>query len=345
MFDQPDYDDHEALHLFSDARTGMRCIIALHSTHLGPGAGGCRYWRYPSTQAAITDALRLSRGMSYKNAMAGLPVGGGKAVLLAGGPEKSEALMGALGRAINSLGGRYVTAEDVGMTPQDMIGISRATRHVAGLPVAAGEVGGTPSPATSEGAFVGMRAGLTRALGKTSFEGVHVAIQGVGAVGEGLAERLAHAGARLTLADIDRGRADALGKRLGAAVVGAEEIMAVEADVFSPNALGAILNPRTIPALKVKLIAGAANNQLETPEDGKRLHRRGILYAPDYVLNAGGIINVTAQYLGESDAGRVMAQVRGIEQRLEHVFDEAAAEGLPPGEVADRMARRLIGRG
>ncbi len=345
MFDQPDFDDHEALHSFNDRATGMRCIIALHSTHLGPGAGGCRFWRYPSTQAAITDALRLSRGMSYKNAMAGLPVGGGKAVLLAGGPEKSDALMGALGRAIDSLGGRYVTAEDVGMTPHDMVSIARATRHVAGLPVAEGEVGGTPSPATSEGAFVGMRAGLVRALGTTSFEGVHVAIQGVGAVGEGLAERLAHAGARLTLADIDQGRADALGKRLGAEVIGAEEIMAIEADVFSPNALGAILNPRTIPALKVKLIAGAANNQLETPEDGVRLHRRGILYAPDYVLNAGGIINVTAQYLGERDAGRVMAQVRGIEQRLGHVFDEAASEGLPPGEVADRMARRLIGRG
>jgi len=345
MFDQPDFDDHEALHLFNDARTGMRCVIALHSTHLGPGAGGCRFWRYPNTQAAITDALRLSRGMSYKNAMAGLPAGGGKAVLLGGGPAKSAELMGALGRAIESLNGRYVTAEDVGMSPEDMVNIARATRHVAGLPVAEGEVGGTPSPATSEGAFVGMRAGLRRALGREDFAGVHVAIQGIGAVGEGLAERLAVAGARLTLADIDRARADALGKRLGAAVVGAEEIMAIECDVFSPNALGAILNPRTIPALRCKLIAGAANNQLETAEDGRRLHRRGILYAPDYVLNAGGIINVTAQYLGERDPGRVMAQVHGIEQRLTHVFDEAAEEGLPPGEIADRMARRLIGRG
>ena len=345
MFDQQDFDDHEALHLFNDRATGMRCIIALHSTHLGPGAGGCRFWRYPSVVAAVTDALRLSRGMSYKNAMAGLPMGGGKAVLLGGGPAKTPVLMAALGRAIDSLGGRYVTAEDVGMSPDDMIGIARATRYVAGLPVAKGEVGGTPSPATSEGAFVGMRAGLKRALGREDFSGIHVAIQGVGAVGEGLAERLAQAGARLTLADIDRARADAQGKRLGAHVVGAEEIMAIDADVFSPNALGAILNPRTIPALKVKLIAGAANNQLETPEDGVRLHRRGILYAPDYVLNAGGIINVTAQYLGERDPARVMAQVHGIEQRLGHVFDEAAEEGLPPGEVADRMARRLIGRG
>ncbi len=345
MFDQPDFDDHEALHLFNDAQTGMRCIVALHSTHLGPGSGGCRYWRYANTQAAITDALRLSRGMSYKNAMAGLPAGGGKAVLLAGGSPKRAELMEALGRAIDSLNGRYVTAEDVGMSSEDMINIARATRHVAGLPVRVGEVGGTPSPATAEGAFVGMRAGLRRALGREDFQGVHVAIQGVGAVGEGLAERLAAAGARLTLADIDRTRADALSKRLGAAVVDADEIMTVEADVFSPNALGAILNPRTIPALRCKLVAGAANNQLETAQDGQRLHARGILYAPDYVLNAGGIINVTAQYLGETNPGTVMAQVHGIETRLETVFDEAARENLPPGEVADRMARRLIGRG
>ena len=345
MFDQPDFDDHEALHLFSDARTGMRAIVALHSTHRGPGAGGCRFWRYPSTQAAVTDALRLSRGMSYKNAMAGLPMGGGKAVLLGGGPEKSPELLEALGRAIESLRGAYVTAEDVGMTPDDMVAIARATRHVAGLPVADGEVGGSPGPATAEGVFVGMRAGIARALNKSSFEGVHVAIQGVGSVGEGLAERLAQAGARLTLADIDRTRAERLAARLHATVVGAEEIMAIEADVLSPNALGAILNPRTIPQLRVKLVAGAANNQLETPEDGQRLHRRHILYAPDYVLNAGGIIHVTAQYLGERDPARVAAQVHGIERRLEHVFAEAAEDDLPPPEIADRMARRLIGRG
>ncbi len=344
MFDQPDFDDHEALHLFNDAPTGMRCIIALHSTHLGPGAGGCRYWHYPSTAAAITDALRLSRGMSYKNAMAGLAVGGGKAVLLAGGPAKSADLLAALGRAIDSLAGRYVTAEDVGMTPDDMVAVARGTRHVAGLPVATGEVGGSPGPATAEGVFVGMRAGIARALGKSSFEGVHVAVQGVGSVGEGVAHRLAAAGARLILADIDPARAQVLAKRLGAAVVGADDIMGVEADVFSPNALGAILNPRTIPALRCKLVAGAANNQLETPGDGARLHARHILYAPDYVLNAGGIINVTAQYLGERDPARVTAQVHGIEQRLAQVFDEAAAENLPPAEVADRTARRLIGR-
>jgi len=343
MFDQPDFDNHEALHLFDDAATGMRCVIALHSTHLGPGAGGCRYWQYPSTAAAITDALRLSRGMSYKNAMAGLPVGGGKAVLL-GGPAKSADLLAALGRAIDSLNGRYVTAEDVGMTPEDMVAVSNGTRFVAGLPVATGEVGGSPGPATAEGVFVGMRAGVARALGKASFESVHVAIQGVGSVGEGLATRLAQAGARLTLADIDPARAQALAKRLGANAVGADQIMAVEADVFSPNALGAVLNPRTIPALKCKLVAGAANNQLETSGDGQRLHARQILYAPDYVLNAGGIINVTAQYLGERDPGKVLAQVHGIENRLTQVFDEAAAENLPPAQVADRTARRLIGR-
>ena len=345
MFDLPDFDDHEAVHLFADAQTGMRCVIALHSTHRGPGAGGCRFWRYPSTAAAITDALRLSRGMSYKNAMAGLSVGGGKAVLLGGGPGKTPQVLEALGRAIESLRGRYVTAEDVGMEPADMVTIARETAHVAGLPVAEGEVGGSPGPATAEGVFVGMRAGLSRALGRDDFRGVHVAIQGVGSVGEGLALRLAAAGARLTLADLNRPRAEALGRELGAAVVGAEEIMAVQADVLSPNALGAVLNPRTIPALRCKLIAGAANNQLETPEDGARLHRRGIVYAPDYVLNAGGIIHVTAQYLGERDPAQVMAQVHGIERRIGHVLDEAAAEDMPPGEVADRMARQMIGRG
>lgn len=344
MFDSPDFDAHEALHLFDDAATRMRCVIALHSTHLGPGAGGCRFWRYPNTNAAITDALRLSRGMSYKNAMAGLPVGGGKAVLLAG-PAKSADLLGALGRAIDSLRGRYVTAEDVGMTPDDMVAIARTTRFVAGLPVADGEVGGSPGPATAEGVFVGMRAGVARALGRSGFEGVHVTIQGVGSVGEGVAHRLAAAGARLTLADIDRGRAEALAAQLGAAVVGADEILGVECDVLSPNALGAILNPRTIPALRCKLVAGAANNQLETAADGAALRARGIVYAPDYVLNAGGIINVTAQYLGERDPAKVMAQVHGIERRMGDVLDEAARDGLPPGEVADRTAKRLIGRG
>ena len=343
LFDAPDYDAHEAVHFVADPTSGLRAIIAVHSTYRGPAAGGCRWWSYADDAAALTDALRLSRGMSYKNAMAGLPMGGGKAVVLKDGP-KTDALLEAFGAAIESLGGRYVTAEDVGMSDADMTVIARRTKHVSGLPVAGGAAGGNPGPSTAQGVFVGMRAAVRHALGRDGFAGVHVAIQGLGSVGGGLAERLKAAGAELTVADVDDARAAAVAKALGARQVAVGEIMSVAADVFSPNALGAILDERSIAALDVRIVAGAANNQLATPADGDRVKARGILYAPDYVINAGGIINVVAEYLGRGDAASVAASIAAIEPRLAAIFAEADAGGHTTDAVADAQARRLIGR-
>ena len=346
IFDAPDFDAHEAVHFAHDAATGLTAIIAIHSTALGPAAGGTRWRAYDNDTAALADALRLSRGMSYKNAMAGLPMGGGKGVVIRmPSAPKTDALLRALGDVIEGLGGRYVTAEDVGMTDTDMTVIAERTRHVSGLPVAAGAVGGNPGPSTAQGVFVGMRAALTHALGRSDFSGVHVAIQGLGSVGGALAEKLAAAGAVLTLADSDAARAAAFGTRLGARVVAVDAIAAVTADVFSPNAMGAGLNTASIAALQVGIVAGAANNQLATPEDGARLAARGILYAPDYVINAGGIISVVAEYRGERDPAVVASGIAAIEGRLADIFAAAAASGVATDAVADAMARRLIGRG
>lgn len=345
-WDYPDFDDHEGVHLFRDASSGLTAIIAIHSTHLGPAAGGVRFWRYADRDDAITDALRLSRGMSFKNAMAGLPMGGGKGVILADpSRHKTPAMLEAFGRAIESLGGRYVTAEDVGMSDADMVAIGKETRHVSGLPVGEGRAGGDPGPSTAHGVFLGVKAAVRRALGKDSVKGVEVAIQGVGSVGGGLARLLAAEGAKLTLADMDRNRAERLAEELGARTVAASEILGTPADVVSPCALGAILDERSIAALQTPIVAGGANNQLARPGDGDRLHARGILYAPDYVINAGGIINVGVEYLGIGDRAEVDSRVAQIPGRLEQVWDESVATGDPAATVADRIARRLIGRG
>lgn len=345
-WDYPDFDDHEGLHFFRDPATGLSAIIAIHSTALGPAAGGCRFWSYARSDAAVTDALRLSRGMSYKNAMAGLPMGGGKAVILAD-PRvgKTPELLGAFGRAVDALGGRYVTAEDVGISDADMVEIAKVTRYVSGLPVGQGAAGGDPGPYTAFGVYLGVKAAVKRALGRDAMAGVHVAIQGVGSVGGGLARLLAKDGARLTLADVSTMRAEALASELGAETVPADAILGVEADVVSPCALGAILTAESIAALKAPVVAGGANNQLATPEDGWRIHQRGIVYAPDYVINAGGIINVSLEYLGRGDRAEVEARVAEIPGRLETVWQESAASGDPAALVADRMAQRLIGRG
>lgn len=342
----PDFDDHEGVHLFRDAASGLTAVIAVHSTHLGPAAGGTRFWHYADPAEAITDVLRLSRGMSFKNAMAGLPMGGGKAVILADPLRtKTPAMLAAFGRAVDSLGGRYVTAEDVGMSDADMVAISQQTKHVSGLPVAAGNAGGDPGPTTALGVYLGVRAAIARGLGKSDPRGVHVAIQGVGSVGGALARLLAADGARLTLADADAKRARALADELGAELVSTGEIMTVEADVLSPCALGAVLDERSIAALQVGIVAGAANNQLATQADADRIHARGILYAPDYVINAGGIINVALEYLGQGDRAEVEARVARIPERLEAIWSESASSGVAAAVVADRMAMRLIGRG
>ncbi|SNS05163.1 leucine dehydrogenase [Sphingomonas laterariae] len=344
-WDFPDYDDHEGVHLFRDQASGLTAVIAIHSTALGPAAGGTRFWHYPNRADAITDALRLSRGMSYKNAMAGLPMGGGKGVILAD-PQRTKTpeMLAAFGRAVDSLGGRYVTAEDVGMSDADMVEIRKQTMHVAGLPVGSDAAGGDPGPSTSLGVFLGVKAAIRRAMKRDDIAGVHVAIQGVGSVGGTLARRLAAEGAKLTLADVDAARAERLAAELGAVTVAAGDIARVEADVFSPCALGAILDETSIPLLSAPIVAGAANNQLATKEDGARLHARGVLYAPDYVINGGGIINVGLEYLGQGDRADVEERIGHIPGRLEQIWDESAATGDPAAEVADRIARRLIGR-
>ncbi len=342
----PDFDAHEALHFFHDEATGLKAIIAIHSTHLGPAAGGVRFWHYPDDAQAVTDALRLSRGMSYKNAMAGLPMGGGKAVLLAGEERsKSPEMLAAYGRAVASLGGRYVTAEDVGMSVPDMIEVRRQTEYVAGLPATAGAVGGDPGPHTSLGVFLGIKAAVRRALGKDTLAGLHIAIQGAGSVATGVAMHSAAEGARLTIADVDPARARTLAADSGATVVDPAEILALDADVVSPCALGAILTADSIAALRAPIVAGGANNQLATPEDGARLHARNILYAPDYVINAGGIINVSSEFLGDQDPAVVRGRIEAIPGRLDQIWAESAASERDPAAVADSIAQRLIGRG
>jgi leucine dehydrogenase len=349
---EPDFDAHELVQLVHDRASGLTAIIAVHSTHLGPSAGGTRFWHYADPAHAMRDALRLSRGMSYKNAMAGLPMGGGKAVILADAARtKTPAMLAAFGDAVEGLGGRYVTAEDVGITEADMVAVAQRTAHVSGLPVAGdGHAGGDPGPFTARGIYLGIKAAVMHKLGRDSLQGVHVAVQGTGSVGGGVARLLARDGAKLTLADIHAGRAAALADELGGVAVAADRIMATPADVFSPNALGAILDDAGIAALDCAIVAGGANNQLARPEHGTALAARGILYAPDYVINAGGIISVATEYLARragrtGDIAEVDALVAQIPERLESIWAESAATGTPADVVADRMAQKLIGRG
>jgi leucine dehydrogenase len=341
----PDFDAHEAIHFFDDEKCGLKAIIAIHSTHLGPAGGGVRFWHYAKDDDALTDALRLSRGMSYKNAMAGLPLGGGKAVILADADRtKTPDLLHAFGRAVEGVCGRYVTAEDVGMNVADMVEIARSTQYVAGLPNSTGDVGGDPGPHTSLGVFLGIKAAVKHALGKDSVAGLHIAMQGAGSVATGVALHACAEGAKLSIADVDPAKAQKLASATNATVVSADEILALEADVVSPNALGAVLTEESIAALKTPIVAGGANNQLATQQDGERLHARGILYAPDYVINAGGIINVCTEYLGDGDASLVRQRIEGIPVRLEEIWTESEQSGRDPASVADAMAQRLIGR-
>ncbi|MGB3807855.1 MAG: Glu/Leu/Phe/Val dehydrogenase dimerization domain-containing protein [Erythrobacter sp.] len=349
---EPDFDDHEMVHVVRDRASGLLAIIAVHSSHLGPGAGGTRLWHYPDPKDALRDALRLSRGMSYKNAMAGLPLGGGKAVILADEDRtKTAEMLAAFGDAVEGLGGRYVTAEDVGIAEADMVAVSKRTAHVSGLP-ATGEdtAGGDPGPFTAYGIYLGIKAAAKSKLGADSMDGVHVAIQGTGSVGAGVARWLAKDGARLTLADIDRGSVAKLADELGAESVDPDAILSTRCDVLSPNALGAILDDETIARLDTSIVAGGANNQLARAHHGKALFERGILYAPDYVINAGGIISVATEYLARREGrhasvDEVNARIEKIPARLEQVWAESAAQETAPDIVADRMAQDLIGRG
>ena len=345
-WDLADFDEHEEVQFVTDRESGLKAIIAIHSTHLGPAAGGARYWHYAEDDHALVDALRLSRGMSYKNAMAGLPLGGGKSVILAG-PDKAKTTdqLHAFGRAVDNLCGRYLTAEDVNMSVADMIEIARMTKYVAGLPAEGAQVGGDPGPHTSLGVFLGLKAAVRHALGKDRLDGLHIAVQGAGSVATGVAMHAVAEGARISVADVHADKAQQLADAVGGTAVSADDILALEVDVFSPNALGAILDERSIAGLNAPIVAGGANNQLATPQDGVRLKERGILYAPDYVINAGGIINVCTEFLGDGDAALVRERIDGIPLRLEQIWDESDRSGRDPAAVADAMAQRLIGRG
>lgn len=336
----PGFAAHERVQFFADETLGLAGVIAIHSTALGPAMGGCRAATYVSDAAALTDALRLAQGMSYKNAMADLPAGGGKAVLyrLPQDPALRSEAFAAFGRAVETLGGLYVTAEDVGTSVGDMQAVARSTRYVAGLPTKDGQAGGDPSPWTALGIFEAMKVAAGRPL-----QGARIAVQGLGSVGYRLCGHLHAAGARLVVADVDRARVRKAESAFGAEVESVERIHRAAADVFSPNALGAGLNARSIPDLQAPVVCGGANNQLATPEDGVRLAARGIVYAPDYVVNAGGIINVVAEFLGEPQ-DRVEARVRAIADRLERILVQAKAEGRPTHELADAAARARIER-
>lgn len=344
MFDHPSHDRHEGVHMFSDQASGLRLIIAVHSTALGPAAGGCRMWDYQSGEAMLTDALRLSQGMSYKNAMADLPLGGGKAVIWGNSrSDKTPDLFKAFGRAVESLHGKYWTAEDVGINPEDLVYAAEETRFVAGLET--GEAAsGDPSPMTAKGVFLGLVETVKRAFGDDRLEGRTVAVQGVGHVGGDVCRRLAEAGAHLIITDVNQQTLQDVARDTGAKIVEPDEIYDVDADILSPCALGAVINPDTLERLKCKVIAGAANNQLVIPEMGELLRRKGILYAPDYVINGGGIINVAGEISGEYSRAWVEIKLGCLIETLGQVLDEALERGVPTNQVATRIAKSRIAR-
>jgi leucine dehydrogenase len=346
VFDHPEFDQHESVHFVEDADSGLQAIIAIHSTALGPAAGGCRRWQYVDSDAALTDALRLARGMTYKNAIAGLRFGGGKSVILANNAApKSPELFRAFGRAVESLSGQYVTAEDVGCTVDDMRSVNEETNYVSGLPQSGNTAGGDPSPMTAMGVFLGIRAAVQARLGRDSLEDVSVAVQGVGHVGLNLCRLLNEAGARLIVADVNRHNLQMALDELPVKEVAPNVLLYSKVDVLAPCALGNVLTAQTIPNIQAKVIAGAANNQLATEQDGTRLTELEILYAPDYVINAGGIINVEHEYFGNSSEKLVLAEVGEIPKRLNAIFAEAKESGEATNLIADRMARRIVAEG
>ncbi|WP_165855615.1 Glu/Leu/Phe/Val family dehydrogenase [Marinobacter sp. JSM 1782161] len=342
VFSHPEFDNHEHLSFFCDPETGLKAIVAIHNTSRGPALGGCRMFPYATDEEALRDVLRLSRGMTYKSALANLDLGGGKSVII-GDPRKhkTEALMEAMGRFLEQLGGQYIAAEDSGTSVTDLKVMSRKTSHVAGIKEHIGFDGlpsnGDPSPATAYGTYVGLRTAVKHGLGRSDLEGLKVAVQGVGNVGFRLARHLKEAGAQLWVHDIHQDQVQRAVDELGAVPVSGEEILTLPVDVVAPCALGAVLNDTSIPKLQAKVVAGAANNQLERPEHDAALQKRGILYAPDFVINAGGIIDVFHERT-DHDHNRIRAHVESIGATLDEIFTRAGREGLPTGTIADHLA-------
>ena len=333
--------DYEQLLFVQDKQSGLKAIIAIHDTTLGPALGGTRMWTYENEEAAIEDALRLAKGMTYKNAAAGLNLGGGKTVII-GDPrkDKNEEMFRAFGRYIQGLNGRYITAEDVGTTVADMDIIHEETDYVTGISPAFGS-SGNPSPVTAYGVYRGMKAAAKEAFGSDSLEGKVVAIQGVGNVAYNLCKHLHEEGAQLIVTDINQESVNRAVSDFGAKAVNPEEIYSVDCDIYAPCALGATINDETIPQIKARVIAGAANNQLKESRHGDIIHEMGIIYAPDYVINAGGVINVADELYGYNK-DRALKKVEGIYSNIERVIEIAKRDEIPTYVAADRMAEERI---
>ncbi len=333
--------DYEQLVFCHDEASGLKAIICIHDTTLGPALGGTRMWNYQSEEEAIRDVLRLARGMTYKNAAAGLNIGGGKTVILGDSrTEKSEELFRALGRFVQGLGGRYITAEDVGTNVQDMDWVRLETQFVTGVSSSYGS-SGDPSPMTARGVWRGMKAAAKEVYGTANLSGKTVAVQGLGHVGRYLVQLLAKEGARLIVTDVNLEAVHQVVSETGATAVEPEEIYGVECDIYAPCALGAVINDLTIPQLKCRIVAGAANNVLAEERHGDQLHELGILYAPDYVINAGGVINVADELEGYNYE-RALKKVEGIYDNLTKVISIAKRDQIPTYQAADRMAKERI---
>jgi len=330
---------HEKVLFVNNEKAGLKAIIAVHNTNLGPAIGGCRLFPYASYDDALFDVLRLSRGMSHKNAVAGLPHGGGKGVIIADPSMKTEAMFEAFGEAVNNLGGDYITAEDVNTDCDDALIMMRKTKHICGLPMNSGD----PSPFTARGVWQGIKATAKVALGRDDLEGLTIAVQGLGKVGYDLCRHLHNSGAKLIIANrSNKEMAEKAIAEFGAKIVATEEIYAQECDIFSPNAMGAILNPTTIPQLKCKAVAGGANNQILDDASGIALKARGIYYAPDFVINGGGVINAAAEVDGPYNKDAVLAKVDNIYNTIEHILSESKKTGEPEGVIATRFAESII---
>ena len=341
IFDYMGSYGYEQLVMWSDPATGLKAMVAIHDTTLGPSCGGLRIWPYETEELAIRDVLRLSRAMTYKSAVADLPLGGGKAVIIADShTQKTEALMRAFGRFLNTLGGRYLTTTDVGSTGRDLEYISQETDYVVGLPINMGGSGDT-SIMTGLGIYMGMKASAKEVWGNESLTGKRVAMQGFGKVATYTAHHLIKEDCHIVVTDINHEALDRAGK-LGLEVVAPDEIYDVDCDIFSPCALGGVINPDTIPRIKARIVAGGANNQLLTEDDGEELHRRGVLYAPDYLINAGGIINVSAEIGATYSADRAREKTERIYELMSQVAHVSKTEEISTSRAADRIAEKRL---
>lgn len=340
VFEKIQADNYEQIVFCNDTKTGLKAIIALHNTALGPATGGCRMWNYRDEEEALTDVLRLSKGMTYKNSISNLPLGGGKSIIIGDVSQKSSEMLKRFGEFVETLNGHYITAKDVGIDSSDLKTIKTRTSHILGI---AGEANssGDPSPVTAWGVYNGMLACAEKAFGKKSLNGLHVALQGLGAVNYHLLKYLQQEGAKVTACDINAEAVERARKEFSVQIVSPETVCDTACDIFSPGALGAVINPQTIPRLKCKVVAGAANNQLATEKDGEALLGRGILYAPDYAINAGGVINISHEREGYS-RDRAYAHVAKIYDTIKNILEVSASDRLPTNLVANRIAENRV---